>query len=229
MNRSVQMPCIATAMAAFLATSSGTAVAAAPGDLGNDGNYVTYDPGPTLRRGGFTMGLESGTGVSSFSGFPNEVAKLNDPRFERNTGVGLGTDLSLWLGGALRDWVTVGLGATLATARGNGALGSGIGFLVHVEAFPLFYEHRHLRHLGIGFSGGVGFAQMFDEDTPDPLDPIADGGAMSVLSWSVFYEPWRFWHFSAGPTVSYTHSFSQSLTIHQALAGFRLVFYGVQP
>lgn len=211
------------------ATTCSSAWAAAPGDLGNDSNHVSYDPGPTLRRGGFALGVETGAGVAHYAGYPNEVAKLGDPQFRRSTGAGLGTELGLWLGGALRDWLTVGLGASLASAQGGGTVGSGFGLLFNVEAFPLFNHGKALRDLGLGFSGGVAFGVLFDEEDTAFTDPVANGGVMSRLSGSVFYEPFRFWHFSSGPRISYTHAFSQSLSIHQVVGGWRLVFYGVQP
>lgn len=228
MSRSFRTPVARLAFMGAVA-ACGSAWASAPGDFDNDSNYVSYDPGPTLRRGGFALGLETGVGVAHYAGYPNEVSKLDDPTFRQSTGAGLGTELGLWLGGALRDWLTVGLGASLASVQGNGTVGSGFGLLFNVEAFPLFNRGKALRDLGLGFSGGVAFGVLFDENDTTFTDPVANGGVMSRLSGTVFYEAFRFWHFSSGPRISYTHAFSQSLSIHQVVGGWRMAFYGVQP
>lgn len=213
-------------MSAYLTTAQ-PAHAAAPGaGTTFEDNPINYVPPATQRRGGFALALNVGYGIGSYRGYPAEVAALGDPDQRVATGPALSTLVGLWLGGALRDWLTVGTGLSLRGAMGE-VIGSAPTVLFRVEAFPLFSLGGLYQDLGVGFDGGLGISALVDKDSP--RDPLAEGGAMSSLALSVFWEPLRFWHFSAGPELSYMHAFSQTMTVDQATLGFRLALYGVQP
>jgi hypothetical protein len=46
-----------------------------------------------------------------------------------------------------------------------------------------------------------------------------------VVGGGVFYEPWRLWRFSTGPSIEYAHHFSRSLSAHLLVIGWRTAFY----
>jgi hypothetical protein len=206
---------------------SSPALATAPGN--SDSTYINYDPPATVRRGGFALGLSMGFGVASVNGFPNKVESLSDPNAEVFTGAAVANSLSLWVGGALRDWFTFGIGARSTAGFASDNFASLPALLFHVEGFPLFFKGGHYQNLGLALDGGLGTGVIFGMDAKPGSDPLASGGSMSFVGLTAFYEPLRFWHFSAGPGLSYTHSFSQSLQSHDVLLSFRMTFYGNQP
>lgn len=215
--------------AVALGFSPGPALAAAPGAGAEfDSSSANYEPPPTIRRGGFAMAISQGFGLGAYNGYPLTFAALNDPDGERSTGPAFTTNFNLWLGAGLRDWLTVGVGFSALSAIGQN-LGSTAGVLFHVEAFPMFTWGGFYQDLGFAFDGGVGMSLMASPDDKKFEEPIAEGGAMSTLGFSAFWEPLRFWHFSAGPQLTYVYSFSQTMNVNQGTLGFRMALYGVQP
>lgn len=201
--------------------------AAPPG--GGDTNAVSYTPGPSVRRDGFAMGMNMGFGLSQAGGFENTVSSISDPTRRLETGSELGSNFSIWLGGAIRDWLSVGLGITSTTTLTGNPMGANPAFILHVEGFPLFARGATWQDLGIAIDGGVGTAVLLDRDAGNSQKPLAEGGSMSTLGVTVFYEPLRLWHFSAGPSLSYMHAFSQSMSADHVIFGFRVSLYGVVP
>jgi hypothetical protein len=153
---------------------------------------------------------------------------LNDPDRKETTGPGFASQLSLWLGASIRDFLTFGVGASLLSANGD-QLGGGLAMLLRIEGYPLFYKGGLYRDLGLSFEGGVSVGAIVEREDGKPGDPVANGGSMSTLGLGVFWEPLRFWHFSAGPSCNYLYAFSQTMQVHQGTLGFRFVFYGTQP
>lgn len=207
---------------------SANAQAAPPGG-GGDNNAVSYEPAPSVRRDGFAMALTTGFGVSQMGGFENEVSAISDPSERQSTGAELGSNFTVWFGGAIRDFLSVGLGiASTSTLTGNPA-GANPAFILHVEGYPLFARGATWQDLGIAVEGGVGTGVLLDRNQDNSAPPLAEGGSMSMLGVSVFYEPIRFWQCSAGPSIAYVHSFSQSMNADHVLFGFRVSLYGVVP
>ena len=174
------------------------------------------------------MAISQGLGMGEYRGYPLTFAALNDPNGERSTGPAFTSNFNLWLGVALRDWLTVGLGFSALAGFGENQ-GSNVGLLFHAEAFPMFAWGGFYQDLGFAFDGGIGTSLLATTDDKKFEDPIAEGGAMSTLGLSAFWEPLRFWHFSAGPQLSYMYSFSQTMHVNQVTLGFRMSLYGVQP
>lgn len=203
--------------------------AAAPGSgTSYDDAASNYDPGPTLRRGGFFMGVEQAMGIGAYSGYPLDVAALNDPDAKQTTGPGFATQFDLWLGAAVRDFLSFGLGASLLSANGD-QIGGGLAMLFRLEGYPLFYKGGLYRDLGLSFEGGVSVGAIVEREDGKAGDQVANGGAMSTIGAGVFWEPLRFWHFSAGPSCNYLYAYSQTMQVQQGTLGFRFVFYGNQP
>lgn len=198
--------------------------ASAESSLSNDGNAVSYQPPPTERRDGFTAGLVQHFGVAHVSGYPNRVAEIGDPEFRSTTGAAGGQSSGLWIGGALRDWLTVGVGVTGVGTLGGEPAGTVSVFMLHLEGYPAFSLGGLYRDLGVALDVGTGVGQIVRGD-----DKLADGASLAHFGLGVFFEPLRFWHFSTGPSLMYSHSFSQTLAAHTVGLGWRFVFYGVQP
>lgn len=214
----------------LILSSAGGAAAAPPGgSVGGDNNAVSYSPEPSTRRDGFALGVTSSFGLSQGTGFQNTVASISDPESRQSTGFELGNNFTLWLGGAIRDWLSVGVGVSSTATLTGSPMAANPAFVLHVEGFPLFYRGGTWQDLGIALEGGLGTAVLLDPNKGNDQKPLAEGGAMSTLGVTVFYEPLRFWHFSAGPSLSYLHSFSQSMNTDHVLLGFRLSLYGVVP
>ncbi len=177
---------------------------------------------PTERRGGFMVGLAPAYGLGQVSGYPNEADKVNRKEFQANTEFGRAGYNSIWLGGALRDWFTFGLGASFGGVKGNHLSADSASFAVRVEAFPLYSRGGNWRDLGLESEFGAGFMKVEN----DAGDTVADGGSLSLVGLGAFYEPWRFWQFRIGPSLQYSQMFSQTLTAHFVSLGLRTSFYG---
>lgn len=205
-------------------SSASSAHAAAPGGQDTPA-MVAYDP-PTERRGGFTMGAAFGAGLTAHAGYPNVADQIGDPAYLAASGPLFGYTATFWLGGALRDWLSVGLGVSAANA-GAGATKSGItSGIVHLELYPLYGLGGHFRDLGFDVDAGLGGGALLQ--TSFDSQPI-DAGATSHLAFSAHYEPWRFALFSAGPVLSYAQDFNITTQVSQVTLGLRFVLYTTQP
>jgi len=178
-------------------------------------------PAPAERRSGFSVGIAGGLLTSSARGYPNDVAKIDVPEFEAHTGVGVATGGAFWIGGALADWLNVGVGMIGGGFERKGVRGSGGVFNVRAELFPLFYRGGHFQDLGLLLTAGTGSYTIRRGS-----DKLAEGGGTSAVGLGAFYEPWRLWQMSFGPQLEYSHQFSDSMSAHTLVVGMRAVFYG---
>lgn len=189
-----------------------------------DSSGASYEPPEPERRFGFAMGLGVGAGFGSSLGYPNKLGEIDNPEFEQNVS-GFAVTNSIWIGGAIRDWFTFGLGLSSRGAGEGDLIANNGAFVVHMEGFPLWALGGEWRDIGLYAETGAGVATIMTKDQ----EILADGGLMSVIGVGAFYEPWQFWHFSMGPALQYHHEFSQSLSSHVVSLGLRTAFYGVQP
>jgi hypothetical protein len=176
---------------------------------------------PNQRRADVTIGANLGVLGGAASGFPNEVAKIDVPQYEAETGFGAGSWVALWLGGALSDWLSFGIGGasgTLAGADGEASLGA---FLFRVETYPLVGMGGALGDLGLFANAGLG-TMTVEQDGKES----GEGGSMSFLGAGVLWEAWRPGHFALGPSLEYMHLWSLTGTAHVAQLGFRVAYYG---
>jgi hypothetical protein len=181
-----------------------------------------YKPPPATRRSGFAAGLTFAAIAGSVSGYPREVQKIGVPQYEASTGAAGGAGGGFWLGGAVRDWVVVGVGATFGTiAGGGGTLSNGGAFVLHLEGFPLASGSGAFRDLGIVGEFGAGSRDVFVGSKQG-----ADGGSTSYAAIGLLYEPLRVGHVSIGPTLLLGHQFSPTLTATLVSAGVQIAFYG---
>lgn len=196
--------------------------APAHAESANDAWDGGYDQVST-RRSGFLLGLDLGLALGSARGYPNEIAKLDDPAYRRSTGFTVGGTNRLWLGGALTDWFVFGIGLNGMSLKQGGVSLTASAFVFHVEAYPLFYRGGVFRDLSIFGDFGAGGALIKGNGRED-----ADGGSMSAVGLGVGYDAVRFWKFSLGPAVEYWQQWSQTMTINGATLAARLTFVGGQ-
>jgi hypothetical protein len=188
---------------------------------GNDDNWDGGYKVVATRRSGFMIGITTGLALGNAYGYPNELAKLNDPNYERNTKFGIGAADRLWFGGALTDWFVFGIGLDSVRLKHANADATGSAFIFHVEGYPLFYQGGPFRDLSLFGDFGAGGMKITGGTRAE-----ADGGLMSVVGFGVGYEPVRFWRFTFGPAVEYMHTWSQSMNSNTTMAEARLTFVG---
>lgn len=202
---------------AFVLAVTGAATAASAEEKVDD---TQYRPG-AVRRSDFTAGASLGILTGSAYGYLNEAGKLDNPAFVEDTGVGVGDAFAVWIGGALRDWFTFGIGYYSLQFKGGGLDAKGAGAIFRVEAFPLWSLGDPYWDLSL--YGNFGIAGMTLERDGDT---VADGGSLSVVGFGAAWEPLRFGKFVAGPQLEYARLFSQSLQMQGASVGARIIFYG---
>ncbi len=182
-----------------------------------DGGYKVV----ATRRSGFMIGISGGFALGNAYGYPNELAKLNNADYERNTKFGIGGANRLWFGGALTDWFVFGMGLDSVSLKHANADAKGSAFVFHVEGYPLFYRGGPFRDLSVFGDFGAGGMKI-----SGGTREAANGGLMSVVGVGAAYEPVRFWRFTFGPAVEYLQTWSQSMNVHTALVEARLTFVG---
>lgn len=191
---------------------------------------VAQDPVVHTRRGGFTFGLSAAFGIGPISGYPLDVAKLGKARYLTEVGASTGANGTVWIGGALTDWLVFGLGAGGTYSVGNGIVTKGYTFVFHTEAFPLFWAGGPLREIGIAFDTGAGQITAEPEQGASPTaGPLIDSGAASRVGASLFYEGLKLWKVSAGPFAAFDYTWSASLSQPLFLIGLRTSLYAKAP
>ena len=194
--------------------------ATAPTALGVENDWEGNFGIEAERRSDFTAGLSVGVLAGTAYGYPNEASKIGNDRYVADTGVGVGSAQTLWIGGALRDWFTFAVGYWNVGYSANALDASGFGVLFRVETFPLWSQGGVWRDVGLYGDFGLGGMTLKSGD-----ETHADGGALSILGVGAFWEPVRFGIFSFGPNVEFMHLYSQTLTMSSATVGARLVIY----
>lgn len=210
-------------MRVWLGLVAGLCLVLSAGAARAEGESADWDGGygaKSKRRSDFTLGASGGLSLGQASGYPNKVDKIDVPAYRSTTKLGLGNGGALWLGVALNDYLTFGLGLGWLGLSGNDRTSSGAGFLAHVDAYPLFSVAPLLEDLSL--FGNFGATSLRIKGGDDP----ADGGFMSYVEGGLALEHFRFWQIAVGPSVSVLHSWSQSASVTGALVGARFSFYG---
>lgn len=171
-------------------------------------------------RADFTLGATVGAGLGGAVGAPNEVGKIGNERYESSTGLALGSSNELWLGGALTDWLVLGVGFMGLRLGGSEVAASGYGFMFRVETFPFLSASPALKRLG--FFGSFGAGGMTLEKRGSQ---VADGGALSVIEVGALHETFAFGGFRFGPAIQGTFVTSDPVTSQSAFLLLRAAFY----
>jgi len=180
----------------------------------------------TARRGGFVLGVLGGPTLGWANGYPSGKSERENPSNKRSTGVGVGYRVTPFIGGALTDWFTFGLGVTFGSFSASDYSSPITSFVVHMEAFLLYGRGGIYRDIGVFVDFGTGVTTIVDKDTNEE---VADSGAMSSIGLGAFWEPWRIWHLAGGPYVAYQSNRSRWFARNDITLGLRFMFYGVQP
>lgn len=182
-----------------------------------DGGYAVKSE----RRSDVVFGIDYGPALGRISGYRNDAIEVGDPRFKADTGTAVGQTGRLWLGGALRDWFTFGLGAELLSVEGNGLRVRGGSFIMRTEFYPLFWKGGTLRDLGVALDVGLGTLMGREESGRLRID----GGSPAHLGVGVFHETLRWHGFVLGPTIAYSTYFGETVDAHIGQLGIRGAFY----
>lgn len=174
-------------------------------------------------RSGFVVGLALGSGIVAFSGYPNDTRKIGLASHYTETGASVGGMGSLWIGGALSDWFTFGLGFTGGSMPllSDQTATSG-GLIFHIEAYPLFMRGGRWRDLGMMFDAGTGSATLTPKDSEKKL---IDGGSGSMIGGGAFYEGFKLWKLKGGPFVQGSYVWSDSVRRPGLFFGWRTSLY----
>jgi len=166
------------------------------------------------RRGGFVAGVAIGGGIASIAGYPNDVKKIGLARHYTETGARPAGGGLVWIGGALTDWFTFGVGVT----------GGRLFTSDDTEAYagPLFPLGGRWRDVGVMIDVGTGPLAV---EPPKGDTKLVDGPATSLVGGGVFWEGVRFWRFAGGPFLAGNYMWSDTARRPALLAGWRMVLY----
>ena len=209
-------------LALVLATTGAAAAAVATGD-----RPTSPDLDVEARiRSGVVIGLSLGAGAAGASGYPNSSSEIGDPAFHSSSGFMTGTSATIFIMGAIADYLNFGFWFGSANFRNGDWRSSGGGGGLRVEVFPLAIAYPRLAGLGVLGQFGIGGANL---QSSNPAHPEASG-VQSYLAAGTFYE-WSFasllgGHFAFGPSVEYDAMWSQPFERHGLVASARIVFYG---
>jgi len=182
-----------------------------------------WDAKAATYRSGFTAGLMLGLSFGTVTGYPNDFSKW-DVEAYRSATSGVGTGATIYLGGALTDWFTFGVGYQGSSYGGADNYSREWAILFHTEAFPLFSMGRTYRDIGVFANIGTGMATI--NRRSDDAE-YASSGSMSIAGLGAFWETWRLaGHLAVGPYLSGTFENSDSITRIFGVAGLRGTFYG---
>ena len=173
------------------------------------------------RRDGFTAGVSPTFSLGRARGYPNEVDRINNPAYLADSTMAAGGGGTVWVGGALRDWFTFGLGASAATLSGNDLSASSFTFLIRTEAFPFLGLGGYWRDLSIFGDWGAGSVNLSNASG----EVVGEGGSMGMVSMGLAHETFRVDHFAFGPSAQYHAAFSETMKLHAASLGVRAAFY----
>jgi hypothetical protein len=172
------------------------------------------------------IGLAFGAGLGGASGYPNDSLKIGDPNCYSASGMMAGTAGSIFVMGALSDYVSFGFWFGRGAFRNGDWRSSGNGGGFRLEGFPLVGLVPKLQGLGLLAQLGIGGGSL---SATGPSGAGSDG-TQSFVGGGAFYE-WSFGHvlgghLGAGPSLEYDAIFSRSFEQHGLVASARIVFYG---
>jgi hypothetical protein len=209
----------------LLGASTSAAAAAVPVDQPADS--PDQDTAPPRVRTGIVIGLSLGGGLAGASGYPNSQSEIGNPDFYSASGFMGGTSGTLFVMGALTDYLNFGVWFGSAMFRNGDWKSNGGAGGLRVEAFPLVSLFPPLGGLAAFGDFGIGGANLTNK--ANPLLPEASG-TQAYIGAGTFYE-WGFGHlfgghFGLGPSLEYDAMWSQPFERHGLVASLRIVFYG---
>jgi hypothetical protein len=201
----------------------------------NKSQVVTSTPeieAPPKRRAGIVLGVEVGLGLAGSSGYPNDSNDIGDPNYYAASGLMTGGGGSVFVMGALSDYLNFGFFAGEAKFGTHEWYSSGAAGGLRVEIFPLYSLGGPLRDLGVLLKTGIGSTTLVNRQIglSDGEPAVSQTGVGAFIAPGVFYEFWLFrgmgGHFALGPSLEYDAMYSESMERHGALLGLRFLWYG---
>jgi hypothetical protein len=169
------------------------------------------------------IGLIAGPAFGWAIGNPSDRSLREIPAFETDMGLGVGYRVTPFIGGALTDWFTFGLGCSFGRISNTDYQSGMWTFVFHLEAFPLYEVGGVYKDLGLSADFGAGLSGIRSKSSD--VD-VADSGVMSTIGLGAFWEPVRFWQMAGGPYVGYQRNWSRWFSRDDVTVGIRAMFYG---
>ncbi len=182
-------------------------------------------PAPHQRRNGAVLGAVGGLAFAGSSGYPNDVKLDGNPKFYSESPLLVGYSTSLFLLGALSDYVS--FGPLFATANFESAewksTGFGLGF--RGEVFPFVHLLPVLADTAIFGQIGFGTTELRAKGNY----PSAEG-TQSLVGLGVHHEvrlgQLLGGHAAIGPELEWNLIDSKTAQRHWVTTGLRVVWYG---
>jgi hypothetical protein len=187
------------------------------------GETPAWEDEPAERRGGFAMGLSLGLGLGAANGFPNDAKQIGREAFYTESGLGFATASSLWIGGALADWLNFGVGGGFSRVFADGIVSDAPLLVFHADFFPLYSLGAAFRDVALMTEMGLGFPKAVDTTTDEVL---IDGSGASYVFLGAAYEGLELGPLRMGPYAGVHSMFSETIRRPLAIVGFRASFYG---
>jgi hypothetical protein len=194
------------------------------GTIGSAGadKPAAWETAAPERRGSFAMGIGLGGGVGAAYGYPNDSAKIGHPAYHATSGAGAALGSTIWIGGALADWLSFGVGfgySNILSAETSSPAPYG---LFHTDLYPLYGLGKAFRDLGAMADFGLGFPTTTDKKTNLA---IIQGEASSYVFVGIGWEGLTAWKLRMGPFAGIHYMFSDSVSRPVGLIGFRMTLY----
>lgn len=181
-----------------------------------------WETAAPTHRGGFAIGVTPAVGLGASNGFPADAKKIGRLDYYTESGIGFMAASGLWLGGALADWLTFGVGGGYSTILNADTASPAPYIYFHADVYPLIWLGGHLRNLGVMTQFGLGFPATTSAETEETL---IDGGGSSFVLAGVFWEGIEAWKLKMGPYVATHYMWSDTIRRPSALLGFRVSLY----
>jgi hypothetical protein len=191
-------------------------------DGGKDG---ANRPASHQRRNGAVLGAVGGLAFAGSSGYPNDVKLLDNPRFYSESPLLVGYSTSLFVLGALSDYVNFGPLFTTANFESAEWKSTGFGLGFRGELFPFVDLLPVLADTAVFAQIGFGKTELRAKGNY----PTAEG-AQSMLGLGVHHElrlgTLLGGHAAIGPELEWNLIDSQTASRQWLTAGLRVVWYG---
>ena len=207
-----------------LAAASQAAAAAIP--MAEGVTPVTELASAHRYRGGLVVGVAFGAGIAGASGYPNNSSLIGNQADYSASGWMLGATESVFLMGALSDYVSVGFMFDHGLFKNPTFYSNGDGVGFRLEAFPLAGLGPRWQGLGALGQFGLGTGDLVSKP---PGLPEAEG-TQSFGAAGIFYE-WSVGvtrsgsHIGVGPSLEYDAIWSRPFESHGLVGSLRLAFY----
>jgi hypothetical protein len=220
--RGITAAVLSPAIVLFAAPSQ-AAAAAVP--LGESVTPVTELPSAHQHRAGLVIGLSLGAGIGGASGYPNNSSEIGNPADYSASGWMLGAAESIFVMGALSDYISFGFLFSHGLFKSSDfhANGDGVGF--RIEAFPLVGLVPRLQGLGLFAQFGVGSGDLVSRapGLPAVQGTQSFGDAGAFYEWSIGAKGGA--HIGLGPGLEYDAIWSRPFESHGLVGSLRVAFY----